>query len=412
MTNTKPAYISIRASQLPILDHCKGMIATKKYVPVNYTRGFTTEGTAVDAFSQLAVKSGVRSELVVIEELEKKYGVKNIEYPCRSFDLIWNKRILSKDGDVVSEYPALGTIITNPEIQSTWLEWIHPYILQLSGHPDIWGLNAKGDTLIIVDVKAGYKDKSDYYEPQLLGYGYLGFRKLQKSTQERIKKIKLVVLWLRESMAEQFQAWTYTPDQVSGYFQNIYNEIEKVRNVSEREDIPLSGGDHCTYCPRFYDCPVQQQIIRSASELIMGENTREYLETAIQKHPITVYRQLQMAEKLCRELRVVYGQIVTAHGELEQDGETISYGKPNEKIIDVDKCSIYLEDNHGIMIEEFLKSCSCSKTKLGNVISESAEQGQKGKFKMQVFEELRDAGIIKPEGNGSMKIQKKELTHE
>lgn len=177
--------------------------------------------------------------------------------------------------------------------------------VRLTGHRDYWW--RLGERAGLVDWKTG-RVNTDHRD-QVMGYAALMFANLPT-----VRTIDVTIAWLRDGTIEPY---VVTREDMPAWYERFAAAL--------KNDGVYRPGEHCTFCPRRYECPALLQRQRGVLAVFdKGERTLANMTKAEQ---IDLYamvaRVARMAEAAKAEFRSLLrdGPIVTDDAELSLAAE-------------------------------------------------------------------------------------------
>src|SRR3990167_1823964 len=225
---------TIRASQLPILAACQGMLG-QGYISVNVSNEAASEGTRIHAMVAYWANGGGLPD-------EDDQNYRDV---ARIAGLMGDDRVESSICVVEGE---LSGVL--PEQSS----------IRLTGHPDYYDYD--GETARVIDIKTGWLSRGDGGDENIASkhiHQLAGYAWLICANHPRINRVEAVII--PRYGEPQREVWSR--DQ-------IYNWSVELAARTGAWDGRFNVGEHCQYCPRKFDCPGRQQILRSGVEALIG----------------------------------------------------------------------------------------------------------------------------------------------
>lgn len=175
--------------------------------------------------------------------------------------------------------------------------------VRLTGHRDYWW--RLGDRAGLVDWKTGYKDAD--YRDQAMGYATLMFANFPT-----LRTIDVTIAWLRDGTTESYHV---TLEDTHAWYLRLSDAITN--------DGVYHPGEHCTYCPRRYECPALAQ--RQTSTLaVWNEGKGRTLATMTPAERIDLYARASEVAKLAEAVRAEIREDLRQHGPLVTDDATLA----------------------------------------------------------------------------------------
>jgi len=344
---------TIRCSSLPILDKCLGMMGAD--LSINVEQAVTTMGTDIHAYGAKMIRDGEPPE---ITSTDPEFG-----FLAASARQAWD--------DLREFFPA-------PHVEQR-LEAVLPNFL-LAGHPDVFNASIAGGAVCVADFKSGYKTDADVL-PQLMGYAYLI---LAKHPDCRSGQVRLIVIWLRD---RDIQEWTFTAAQVKDYVRSLH------RRAGQWSGKSFTAGEHCQYCPRFYDCPARHQLARSAASDLLALDIEAATRAELAPRMVALYSRFQMLGRQLKGFQKWLHEDLAKNGPMDcRDGRVLQLGKRARTSMDVAKAWPVLR---GALDDDELAKCmSITKTKLLAAVAAKSAPRMKGKDKAALMLALEEAGAI------------------
>lgn len=135
---------------------------------------------------------------------------------------------------------------------------IHPVA---GGTPDCFGF-ALFSTLVVVDLKTGYKDVEPEMNYQLRYYALAALENLDDFTRDSISTVDLYIVQAN-GKGTQVRHWQTTTDHLlNEYKLEVKQGVDTAEQCRTTGDLVLNAGPHCgnTYCP-VVDCPKRQEYL-------------------------------------------------------------------------------------------------------------------------------------------------------
>lgn len=245
-------------------------------------------------------------------------------------------------------------------------EWV-----TLSCHIDIADIQI--DEAIVLDWKTTRLDID--YSAQLLFYAWIPCL-----LNPNIQKVTSMQVFLRDRTAN-IQVWTR--QQIDDFAARYVNEVI---NWDGRTYRP---GAHCGYCRRWANCPAQStMIVQTHKDLIETEIHLPVEPDAL----INLYERVGALGKRIEQFRTAVKARVDHEGVIQGAAKRLAFVDQSRDEIDARKGWGILKRE---LTEDELADClAVTKGTFLDYVKEHAPQGQKGKAKKAIMEELRNAGAV------------------
>lgn len=378
--------ITIRASQMPILDKCLGMLGAE--TKIDSISGAATLGTAVHAVCEHIVQYYDRPELLPYAE---KYGVDGDDLGR----LTWYALEAWRAFDGLFDQPE-----TEVEMDTTFsaadADGANVHV-RLTGHADVMAWNGDDLSVSVLDWKSGRKTDTNVY-PQLMAYAWLAMQRNMMATHAVI-----IAVYLHDQTAKP---WRISREQADAYMHQMFGAI------ADYDGAAFTAGDHCTFCPRRFECPARRQIIRSTvADLVNADAMAKITDPlAIPEAVVGLYQRVQFLECSIKAFRDQLRERIEADGPIEADGSMLSLQEQTLSQIDPVKAwpvlAAHLDDS------ELAPAVKLSKSKLESAVAAKAPRGHKGAAKQTLLEELADAGAITNTTRARLTLTKKEKNND
>jgi hypothetical protein len=157
------------------------------------------------------------------------------------------------------------------------------YSTDIKGHVDYNWEEDDGRTLVVMDIKYGYRAVEAEDNWQLLGY-MLGVM-IQKQ-----KKYEKIVLRIIQPRAHHYLGWVrdavLTSDQAEAAYHNLALMIKEI----EDGQIKFQTSDKCRYCPALKEaCPAANQMLMNAIDVTMTERIEDTISNDELSHMLNTY---------------------------------------------------------------------------------------------------------------------------
>ncbi len=357
--------LQIRASSLPILDKCMGML-DGDYTPADVIQTYTTEGTVIHAEIAKAIQSGSwKSDNEVAQKIINSFSDYLATKPFDRFHVEHTYR---------HEYKRKigGNVV-------------------ISGHPDVVAITTN-NVPIVVDYKSGWLAQGDGDEnhiatkhiSQLLCYAWLVL--LQEDGSEYLTISGVIIDRFGKIQSE---TWNYD---------DIMKWAESLKSAIENRDSKLHTGDHCTYCPRRFACPARMQMLRFGVETFVGKDA--VIDLTKPEDKLKYWQILGELAKLAEQQRDIIKSV------LDFDDTKPIYLTPVTKEVIEPLSGLSVIIKH--LSDEELAGCiTIVKTKLEPALKAKAGRGGKDSYVKEVYKELRDAGaLVEVPGSPRVTIRK------
>ena len=355
---------AIRASALPIIAYCPKVLSVAEQISEIYE--IANAGRAVHKVCEEIVKNGDRPE--DLKPYAEQYGC-DIDFLGRA---TWY---------ALQYWREYGNAYPDPYVEYSLQAAFGRFIL--TGHVDV--LSIVDNEAHLLDWKSGYRTEVDV-EPQMKGYAYLA------ASKWNVKKVIATVVWLQD---QTFQSWTWTAEELGRWAIDLSNQIIS----SDRHVV----GEHCRYCPAFFNCPAQKAIIRTTVEDLLSLDEKAEIEPS---RIARLYPAVERVARLCETFRRLARQMVEKVGNIpiDDENELTIVSLQREKIEPLKAWGIISEK----LDDETLAKCvSINKGALLRAVADNAPRGQKGKERSELMEKLRSAGAIEVEEVRSLRVVKR-----
>lgn len=350
----------IRCSELPRLAHCLGSLGAD-YTAVNEENEAATEGSLIHAQIAHWIKTGEEPD-----DGQPTY---------RTFKMF--QRVLTD-----SDYAPRFDLKDGNVEQSMKAAW-------LSGHPDLWGYSAANECADLYDWKAGWNTESDHVE-QLKGYALLLTYQFSG-----IKSVRATII-RRDCTA---QMWEWTSKELQKWARDFEVKAESWDGRS------FVTGEHCQYCPRRFDCPAKQTIVKSAVSAFMADEL--VFDLTSPATCIALWRMSGEVEKAVKQVRDSIKLQLDAAGPdgMTANGERIYVAPSNKRVIDPTFAWGILEEE--VAEDDLSQIVDVKITRLEEALKARAERGQKQQNVDRVMARLAGCGGLKTEpGSGRVTIKR------
>ena len=264
---------------------------------------------------------------------------------------------------------------------------------QLSGTVDVLGSRTPAEA-VILDYKSGYVERD--YRAQTLGYAYLAME-----DNHQIVKAYLVVLWLRDMVAD---VEAVTRDEVMAWAEELKAHVaDRLRYTS---DV-----GNCTFCPLATTCAMRPQLLRQAVALFADPFITDLTAGKLAE----LYPQAQALDKALAAYRAALRQTLRDSGPCDLGNGMEIYLAPGERrtlyltpgaIDDVLMPALDVDSLPDLLVA-LDGAVTIDKTKLGKAVAAKAERGQKGKLRAAVLEQLETVGAVQRTGYERTTVRKK-----
>jgi len=354
----------IRCSQLPILAHCQGMLHGN-YIAVNPQNEAANEGTIIHAEIAAALTEGRwTSDNKVASRILHALQQDIIGTP----ELLIERKMKTKIGDI-----------------------------ELIGHPDLFYLTPTSFHLI--DYKTGWKaDDSDddgisiKHSPQLMGYAAI----LMNEYLYHRANVFDITVFTRKSIYRE----TWTREIVQDWQNRFLDSIIYWDGI-------FRPGEHCTYCPRRFDCPALLQVQKSAIQAIADTDILANIMTA-QPQQVIILKERATIVRKCAD---AVDDAIRKRLENEPDG--LTDGEKRIYLAPVSRTTIDPQNGWWVLADELTPAelagvVNIVKSKLENAIKDKSPRGNKAEEVNRVMRRLNDADAIRIEASTPRITIKKE----
>lgn len=259
--------------------------------------------------------------------------------------------------------------------------------IDITGHADI--IAEDEPQLVVWDWKTG--SQSSNYLPQTKAYAQLASDEWPEALEH---PIKCVTAWVRDQVLDVHEV---TGEDLIEFRQSI------VASWADRESYHPSD-DACKYCPRRYECPARQKLVR--------HNAAALAEIEPGDLPATQLAQLKpkadMLKRALKQYNTALKDAVKENGPLPTgDGrEVYLQERSRSKIVTSTALPVLI--THFGNIDAVMPALKLSKGKLLDAVGDRAEQGKKGKTKQKVMELLEEAGAVEESSYTRLSVRSEE----
>lgn len=364
-----PQLVALRGSAMPTAWKCAGSVR-KGPLSINPINEAAETGTgAHKCFEGLVLNGAIDWEGINDACDELGGDSEDVRFLCGKACKMWPK--------LREFFPsAMTEVAVDKDLPSLEIQG-----LKLTGHVDV--ISISGDVVRILDWKTGRKDAN--YSQQMKAYltmVLLAFPQLSGGTA--------TIAWVRD---QEIQNYTMTQADAEAWLAEL---VERVVNW----DGTYRPGTHCEYCPRNYDCPAANAIMRR-DLAIMADVDVDALEhegfAAIAAMPpdaaIELNRRASLVKNLATRAHDALKSYVQANGDIDGTDARLTLSVEPRRKVDPEKAWPVLEQM-GFGDEDFASCIAMSITKLGSRVAEHAGKGQGAAAKRTLAEKLELAGAI------------------
>lgn len=336
----------LRASQMPLLFACPAS-AYHDGPRIDGDTSAARLGTAVHKIMQWIVDNA-SGDVPDVTAVAEEFGVDPAEVA-----------MLSRYG--LKAWAELEQYAVAPETEVAMRRVGYDFVM--TGHADVLGLGP--DSITIIDWKSGRGESSA--REQMLAYLWLAQGTNTASTYTAF------VVQLRQ---QYYDVVHRTASDLEMY-------EHRVSEALGRHDT-FSPGDHCTFCPRRYDCPARTALVRSAIH---------DLEVGAAQPTMEMYTRVQAVARMVEEFRERLREHIAINGPITGDGAVLTLATETREEIDARAAWPHLIEA-GLTDDEIAGAVKITKSAMLDAVAGKAEARGKGKAKAQFMDLLRDAGAV------------------
>jgi len=381
---------SIRISSFNLLERCKGSLGVSDSedddggLIIKEDALYARQGSCTHEINEQIVLKGAVPDFT---PFLKKWNVKfeEVSQPVFTFYDMWTRSVGIYDG---KDLPPLTNYFmdTQTEVEFEFdLDGFH-----ITGHADLTGDSADGHH--VLDHKAGFLDTN--YDAQLRGYMYGYFEKLHSWNQLHSDKFYGWIARLRNDKEHRFETMEMTVVELTEWMSDF------IRSLNDWDGKTYHPGDHCGFCPRRYSCPALDIQLSTSYSYVTGID-RDKALADFKAAPCKFVDKLKQAKDIIANLDRMVKFQVSMYGSLEDpDGRILTTKTPSERIIS--EAAIKELINLGFTPEQILKVANISKKGVSEIAMGSVNRGEKGAFKRDVLDELREKGCFRSDEVGAL----------
>jgi hypothetical protein len=263
-------------------------------------------------------------------------------------------------------------------------------------------LGVSEDSVVLWDVKTGWADPPPPEDNWQLTTGALAARSLYGRQAAIVGIIRVPAFrsaWSRSAPLDAF-----TLDERDGQLTEMAERIYEAREaLSKSQDIPLTTGSHCNYCPALSRCPAQTRLVRALiaepSTILPPQMTVEMASAAWEK--IAQMRKvLDLAEKQVRAFAAA--NTIPLSG-----GKVLGTEVSTSESLDGEATYRVISDVYGQEVARQAVDVKATKTSVERAIKALVAQTPGAKFApalRSALEHLRAGGAVKTSTSESVTV--------
>lgn len=243
--------------------------------------------------------------------------------------------------------------------------------LTLAGTPDI--TSVPGGAANAVDYKFGRVD-GDFTE-QMTSYAFLLWHQTHKD------EVNIMEVLVRDGAC---RTWHFTASQLVVWWGRVCDHVLKW-------DGTFRVGGHCRFCPRQFDCPARQQMVRAT--ILQLTDAVDVGDEIIPDDAISLYERCKVIGDLVDAFKDWCREWIRANGPLVGgNGLTLKLGSRNRDTIDPAKGWAVLRE--ALTEDELAPAIKVGKTALLAAVAAKAPRGRKGANKAALMASLKAVGAV------------------
>ena len=235
-------------------------------------------------------------------------------------------------------------------------------------------LRADDQAIVVGDWKSGRVRRS--YRRQLQAYAYAARATFGMPSSGTITA---VVVWLRFG---EFEVMQFTDAQLD-QFRVDFLALE--RQVGRQ----YAPGEHCTFCPRQFECEARTALLRSTTTALSVANE----DALTPERMAELYPRVQALEKAIEAYKTAL-RLQLARGPMDAgDGRQLELVEARRAVIDARLAWPVLQ-SVGFSDDDLARCVTISKGEVEAVAGEKAPAREKGKRKAALVRALEEAGAL------------------
>jgi hypothetical protein len=251
----------------------------------------------------------------------------------------------------------------------------------LSGHMDVFAIDAETRTAYVIDWKTGRVVRAYYH--QLMGYAWLVFQ-----DNPDVDQVEVSAVWLRES---EIQGYTITREQARAWQARLVGEVVNAPPNS------FTTGGHCVHCPRADSCPALTSIARRDAGIFgnvaMAEQIQRGLADLSGPEIVALHRRSKIIRAMCDSLDTEVKRVVRANGSLDA-GDGTEYRLRDDPKRELDALRAWPVLQELLTPEELATAIKLSISKLETAVAAKAPKRGGAAAKRELARQLEEAGAV------------------